>query len=330
MRFVRLRRPPGVHDRAPGSFVHADEARIDMGSSEEVIWALEREVNPDLEVVLCLDYDGEPVSKSRARFTKRGSKTFAYTPEKTKAAEERIALLARSQIRGAPDGEQAFGVFAKFFCGTWQRRDVDNMLKLVSDALTGVVWDDDSQVSEMAAAVQRGVDDPRTYVLVYRTNARRPPTRPCRVCQKPVRQHKSQPNNYCSKQCSYVGQQKRVTFACVQCGSEYWVKESAASKVKTPLCSQSCREKHTKITRPCGSCGKPVVRSRSEIRKHVFYCDHICRDADRTHCIHGHEYTPENTYMNAGKKNCRTCRTAASRRRRDRLKAEREANDAAG
>lgn len=33
-------------------------------------------------------------------------------------------------------------------------------------------------------------------------------------------------------------------------------------------------------------------------------------NARKTHCIHGHEYTPENTYFNAsnGSRNCRTCR----------------------
>lgn len=32
------------------------------------------------------------------------------------------------------------------------------------------------------------------------------------------------------------------------------------------------------------------------------------RDAPRTHCRHGHEYTPENVYMHNGYCHCRACR----------------------
>lgn len=36
-----------------------------------------------------------------------------------------------------------------------------------------------------------------------------------------------------------------------------------------------------------------------------------------THCKRGHEFTPENTYVApSGSRKCRTCRSAASRRRR--------------
>lgn len=39
-------------------------------------------------------------------------------------------------------------------------------------------------------------------------------------------------------------------------------------------------------------------------------------NAGKTHCIHGHEFTPENTYTNpGGKRGCKTCarRRAAER-----------------
>jgi hypothetical protein len=32
------------------------------------------------------------------------------------------------------------------------------------------------------------------------------------------------------------------------------------------------------------------------------------RNARKTHCIHGHEFTPENTYTNHGKRQCCTCK----------------------
>jgi hypothetical protein len=40
-------------------------------------------------------------------------------------------------------------------------------------------------------------------------------------------------------------------------------------------------------------------------------------NARKTHCIHGHPFTPENTYVSpSGMRGCRTCRTARGRARR--------------
>lgn len=41
----------------------------------------------------------------------------------------------------------------------------------------------------------------------------------------------------------------------------------------------------------------------------------------RTHCKHGHEFTPENTYLRNGTRYCRTCRRAIAARRRARKAA---------
>lgn len=36
-------------------------------------------------------------------------------------------------------------------------------------------------------------------------------------------------------------------------------------------------------------------------------------NAEKTHCKHGHEFTPENTYVHRGERACRTCRSARAR-----------------
>lgn len=47
-------------------------------------------------------------------------------------------------------------------------------------------------------------------------------------------------------------------------------------------------------------------------------------NAAKTHCIHGHEFTPENTYITPeGHRACRTCTKEAQRRANERAKAER-------
>jgi hypothetical protein len=38
-----------------------------------------------------------------------------------------------------------------------------------------------------------------------------------------------------------------------------------------------------------------------------------------THCPAGHEYTPENTWLDEGRRRCRACRRAKRRERRERL-----------
>lgn len=44
-------------------------------------------------------------------------------------------------------------------------------------------------------------------------------------------------------------------------------------------------------------------------------------NARKTHCVHGHEFSPENTYLNGSKRACRTCTLAGQRRRRSAVSA---------
>ena len=43
-------------------------------------------------------------------------------------------------------------------------------------------------------------------------------------------------------------------------------------------------------------------------------------NANKTHCARGHEFTPENTYLEKNKRRCRTCKREEARARRDRSK----------
>lgn len=140
----------------------------------------------DAPVVARFTIEGEPVSKSRARFTKRGSKTRTYTPEKTRQAEEKVAWLFRQAARGhKPDPDSTYGVMALFFAGTRQRRDVDNMLKLILDGLNKVAWADDDQVVEVSGRKSfenRAPKRARTEVVVYRVGTVYRPTATCEHC----------------------------------------------------------------------------------------------------------------------------------------------------
>lgn len=97
---------------------------------------------------------GEPVSKERARVTRNGS----YTPKRTLEAEQTIRDCYRTQCGATSiyslDATAEFGLTVDLYLGTRRRRDIDNMLKLVQDALNKIAYPDDSQIVWIAASKQ--------------------------------------------------------------------------------------------------------------------------------------------------------------------------------
>lgn len=98
--------------------------------------------NPPDKVVRFTVY-GEPRSKQRPRVTKRGT----YTPKETIVAEQ--AVKDKWRERNADQFEHQVVVSIDFYNGNRRRRDLDNMAKLVLDALNGEAFDDDYQVIEL-------------------------------------------------------------------------------------------------------------------------------------------------------------------------------------
>jgi len=130
---------------------------------------LHRETHPVI-LVAHFTIPDNPVPKGRARTDPRTSRH--YTPLETRAAEERVvwALRAAGGGRGPCDPTSLFGAHVVFRCATHRHADGDNMLKLLLDALNGVVWRDDSQVVEKSVVVHRGVGatQAHTEAVIYR------------------------------------------------------------------------------------------------------------------------------------------------------------------
>lgn len=115
----------------------------------------------DMEVVF--EVPGEPRGKGRPRFTKTG---HPYTDSETRAYEDKIVAYYRKQIGAFRWPDSAFvsvhvtayypipksatkAVTAAMREGAMppsRKPDIDNVLKIVLDALNGVAYKDDSRV----------------------------------------------------------------------------------------------------------------------------------------------------------------------------------------
>lgn len=104
---------------------------------------------------------GEPKSKQRPRVTARGT----YTPPETKQAEQVIAYTYKRLL--FPPFEHQIVMTIDFFNGNKRRRDLDNMAKLVLDALNKVAYADDYQVIELnLRKIHTTQDQARTVITL--------------------------------------------------------------------------------------------------------------------------------------------------------------------
>jgi len=111
---------------------------------------------------------GEPRSKGRPRFAKNGR---TYTPAATREAEKEIEQAWRIATTG-PTGTRMvhgrLGVEIGFVCKHRRKRDLDNMVKLVLDALNGVAYVDDESIDLMTVQRMWTTGEPETRVMIWR------------------------------------------------------------------------------------------------------------------------------------------------------------------
>lgn len=245
---------------------------------EAACFALHRE-NFAVHTVARFTVMGEPVSKARARFTKQG---HAYTPANTRTAEDRMAWAFRAAAQGHKiDPEATYGVMGIFFHGTRQRRDVDNMLKLICDALNGIAWADDSQVTEVSG--RRGFDakeNARTEVWIYSVGKVDRPTRNCLRCDTPFPTYDSwekSPNGkkFCSPECGRAYRVERRKRTCQHCSVEFL---ASGETRETKFCSRECKSAARRTTLACTHCEREFTKQTCHVRK-INLCSEECQQA---------------------------------------------------
>lgn len=121
---------------------------------------------------IVFEIPGEPMGKARPRVVDG----HAYTPSRTKAYEETVRLAYKQAVKDRPDGERFWDEDAQLsiqIAAFYQlpkrvsrqmrgamlsgkerpkkKPDLDNVLKIVADALNGLAYHDDSQIVYMVA-----------------------------------------------------------------------------------------------------------------------------------------------------------------------------------
>lgn len=115
--------------------------------------------------VVSINVPGAPVGKGRPRFVKSTGRV--YTPSPTRKYEDRVRATAERIMDGRSplDGALEVGVMAivpipeswsktkrsaaaRGLIRPTSRPDADNYLKIACDALNGIVWRDDSQITD--------------------------------------------------------------------------------------------------------------------------------------------------------------------------------------
>jgi crossover junction endodeoxyribonuclease RusA len=216
---------------------------------------------------------GEPISKSRARFTNRGSKSHSYTPERTREGER---LMRQAFLEVAPDHEPdtefAYCVRAVFYNGTRQRRDVDNMLKLILDGLNGVAWGDDNQVTDVTARkILATKENARTEVVVFRLHPVERRVALCEQCRAEFDWYPSQSKRrFCTTDCYTAHLAAKRIKTCPGCGNQFDAKQS---RVKT--CSKECGYRVRRALVTCATCGKEYEKPQSWVKANS-YCSPEC------------------------------------------------------
>jgi Holliday junction resolvase RusA-like endonuclease len=234
----------------------------------------------EVDVVARFSIDGEPVSKARARFTKRGSKVVTYTPEKTKTAEHEMAkAFKEAAAEHVMDPVAAFGVSCVFINGTRQRRDVDNMIKLVLDGLNGVAWKDDNQVSEVSGRKEyvKAKSDSKTHVIIYRIGKHYRRTKPCLHCgtEFDVFDSTEDVARFCSAACVAGWRSAKMDRTCERCGDPF---RTASTGSAQRFCSRPCAYASKRVDVNCDHCGMAFNKQQCHVRD-VNYCAGACSKA---------------------------------------------------
>ena len=241
---------------------------------------------PTEDFLLFCEISGDPKSKQRARFSSSGR---VFTPKQTRITEEVVRFLVKDAMKDEEvDAVSSFGVRMGFFLKTFQRRDVDNMTKLILDALNKVVWMDDSQVVEIHAWKSKDENNPRTELVIYKikdSNMASPNMIRCEVCRKEFRTYPSwRFRKFCGQKCMALSFMNGIDTVCTHCDKN--IHRSGCrlkyfSEDKDIFCSKKCMSDYVSDTFQCATCEVYFKRARSLTKWNKKFCSLECYGMSR-------------------------------------------------
>ena len=116
--------------------------------------------------MICFTISGDAVGKGRPRFTTKPY-PHSYTPKDTERYEELVKACFLTQVNGQRKFEDAVGMMITVHVGLpkvskkkqaqmlageimpTKKPDADNIAKIIMDALNGLAYDDDKQVTSL-------------------------------------------------------------------------------------------------------------------------------------------------------------------------------------
>lgn len=117
-------------------------------------WATTKDTTPPLVLVLPLPPTGNHAHAPALRRSKRG-RTFLGKRLTDAARAYRAAVQLQVKAgRRVPLFRGPVRLVVHYVLPDWRRRDTDNLDKQLRDALTGVAWEDDCQVTEGGPATK--------------------------------------------------------------------------------------------------------------------------------------------------------------------------------
>lgn len=107
--------------------------------------------------------DGDPIPKGRPR----SGRGHTFTPTRTRDAETAIRNYVTTELDLTPF-DVPVRVALVFYCRTHRRTDLDNLEKLVCDALNGIAYTDDHLIHAKTSQLHRAAlgETPRTEVRI--------------------------------------------------------------------------------------------------------------------------------------------------------------------
>lgn len=107
---------------------------------------------------------GQPKSTQTCyKYACRGNFPTMYMTKECKDLKESYQWQAKAQYKEKIT-DKDIEIVVRLYFGTKRKADIDNFNKLILDSLTGIVWEDDSQIIKMTISKHYDKENPRAEI----------------------------------------------------------------------------------------------------------------------------------------------------------------------